>query len=58
MIREFPKDFPDEFKMCCWCHMVAGWLIEGNTDLETNWYRFRASKIKKLITVFGNERKK
>lgn len=62
--EDFPEDFPDEWKMCCYCLNFAGLLIQGDRDLIIEHYSIlhdgkvvrlnkHLDKIEKYITLVG-----
>ena len=53
LTKEFPEDFPDEFKFCCTCKEIAWAVIRGTLDVEQRWLYKRVEKIEKIITVMG-----
>lgn len=60
---QFPKNFPNEWKWCCWCLSIAKFIVDHGftkvikiyTDYLANDYKekiiFKAKKINKLITL-------
>ncbi len=50
--KEFPKDYPLEWKICCFCKKVAEWIVKGEF-LEARVFKIREKKIRKLITLVG-----
>lgn len=54
LTKEFPAGFPEEWRWCCFCKLIAEWVIEDNLS-EIAGYAFqkRISKIRKLITLVG-----
>ena len=64
MSKIFPEDFPDEWKMCCWCRDFGVALIANKKDMileyySNNHYRDvlyldkKLDKILKMITLVG-----
>lgn len=56
LTRDYPEDFPEEFKFCCSC---LGWAKSIFTDRDTEWLKHALNasptikKIYERITVFG-----
>lgn len=51
--KAFPHDFPDEWKWCCFCKMIAEHIVEQGTRLEGHCFETRMPKLKKLINLVG-----
>lgn len=49
--KDFPRDFPDEWKFCCRCKIIAEMLVNGITIKTFLLYRDIARIIKKKITL-------
>jgi len=48
----FPSDFPDEWKFCCTCKMIAESMVNGNS-YNGHWSRRQESRLKKVINLVG-----
>ncbi len=53
LTKTFPDDFPKEWKICCFCKMIAEHIVEYGTRLEGHAFETRMPKIKKLINLVG-----
>ncbi len=51
--KEFPDDFPNEWKFCCFCKMVADYLIKIQAHKNLILLSYKFQKILKKITVVG-----
>ena len=57
LTRDFPDDFPEEFRFCCLCKYIATQLAHGYSAEEYSTGDDRSFKILERITlVEGNDR--
>jgi len=52
LTREFPEDFPKEWRWCCFCKLVAETMVEGDC-LKGRCFERRVGKLGKLINLVG-----
>ena len=51
--KVFPKDFPDEWKFCCFCKIIAEKLVKGVTPSSFVLFRGIAILVADKITLVG-----
>ncbi len=53
LTKVFPADFPKEWRICCFCKMIADHIVEHGTYPEGRCFEKRVHKIVKLINLVG-----
>ncbi len=52
LTREYPMDYPDEWKFCCVCKAIADEIVKENLKGFIQ-FRDQADRVKKKITLVG-----
>jgi len=52
LTKEFPSDFPKEWRWCCFCKLVAESVVRGDY-LEARCFKSRVGKVRRLINLVG-----